>query len=128
MRKSKLIYIMAIVILLTGCKQKQENRIEIPAYILNTNYERTPVKAIPLGEYKTIVADEGNTIFVGTDPKIIPTGTFLFIHNVGMRVVVEDKTAKGKMIVFYEPAPETVFIYAIVKNKSEKGTPYYKEL
>jgi hypothetical protein len=94
-------------------------------------YERSPIKAIPLGYYSVMVTentkDDAGSVYVGTDPKIISKGTHLFIIGMGFRIATSDSRVQGESILIYgDTDVEEYFIWALSQYHVYKDTPDYK--
>jgi len=87
-----------------------------------------PIRAIPTGYFLVKIDPENEhdgSIYVGTDPSVIPSGTFLFIIDLGFRVATQDSRASGKTIVIYgECDQEKLFIWGVTKYWNDEKKPF----
>ena len=115
-----------------GEKQKADQGLYVAPFTASTIFEEMPIRAIPTGYFlvKTDLENEhAGSIYVGTDPSVIPSGTFLFIIDLGFRVATQDSRASGKIIIIYNKCDqEKLFIWGVTKYWNDEKKPFVLKL
>lgn len=101
-------------------------------YQVDTTFEKTPVKTVPLGNFKVKASPDANIsgdYFVGVDPTVICPGTHLYIVGLGFRVAIKDSSVADKAIVVYgETTRETEYYIWGISLPAEKSEPFIVEI